>query len=195
MSTKPDEDLDSAIRSHERILQLVPGDMDALDALEGLYRENEFFERVIEILDQKITHASGDNRTHLRCEKARVLAEQMLNPEQAVRELENALSEDPASLEAVVALQNVYEAVEDWENVVNAMELEVTMVLDNVHQAATWRKMAGVFRDQLMNEDRAVEAFESALEANPSDVEAAVALFLVREAGALGECCTVVDDD
>ena len=46
------EDLDNAIRTHERILQLVPGDADALDALESLYRENEFFEQVIQVLDR-----------------------------------------------------------------------------------------------------------------------------------------------
>jgi len=170
------EDLDNAIRTHERILQLVPGDTDALDALEALYRENEFFERVIQVLDQKIAVAGGEEKTPLRCQKAQVLAENMLNPDAAVDELQTALEENPASLEAVVALQQVFGAVEDWENVVMSMELEVTMVMDKDHQAATWRKIAAVYKDELMNQDQAVDAYEAALVASPNDVEAAVAL-------------------
>ena len=99
----------------------------------------------------------------------------MLNPDAAVDELQTALEENP-SLEAVVALQQVFAAVEDWENVVMSMELEVTMVMDKDHQAATWRKIADVYKNELVNQDKAVDAYEAALVASPNDVEAAVAL-------------------
>ena len=170
------EDLDNAIRTFERILVLSPGDSDALDALEGLYRENEFFEQVITILEEKINRSAGSEKTELRCQKARVLSENMLNPEEAVRELNAALDEDDTSLQAIGALQAVYATVDDWENVVHSLEREVQMY-DNVElQAETLSRIAEVYRDNLMDQDKAVEAYERALVAIPHYIEAAVCL-------------------
>lgn len=170
------QDLDNAIRTYERILDIAPDHALTLDALEMLYRENELWEQVVDILDRKLASASGLLRTELHCQKAEVFAERMLAPERAVEELDQALQEDPHSLRAIRALQGVHAAAEDWEEVVGALLRENELHTSDGDMADTLVRVAVVYRDKLLNQDKAVHFYEKALETQPDFTPAALAL-------------------
>lgn len=168
--------LDDAIRTFERILDIDRTNAAALDALEQLYRENGFWEQVIFVLDRKLEAAGGETRTHLRCQKAEVYAEKMLSPEDAVAELDRALEEEPRSLVAVQALQQVHAATNDWERVVDALLKEEELHTSDELRASTLARIAEVYRERLLDVHHAVEYYERALERIPDFPEAAVPL-------------------
>ena len=169
-------DLDNAIRAYERILDIAPDHGPTLDALETLYRENELWEQVVEILDRKLAASTGLLRTELHCQKAEVFAQRMLSPEKAVDELDAALAEDPHSLRAIRALQTVHAAAEDWEKVVAALLREEELHDDEHDKADTLVRVAGVYKDKLLDQERAVQYYERALDRMPDFTEAALAL-------------------
>lgn len=168
--------LDDAIRTFERILDIDRTHASALDALEQLYRDNGFWEQVIFVLDRKLETASGEQRTALRCQKAEVYSEKMLSPEDAVSELDRALTEAPRSLTAVHALQQVHAATNDWEQVVNALLKEEELHTSDELRASTLSRIAEVYRERLLDVHHAVEYYERALERVPDFPEAAVPL-------------------
>lgn len=169
-------DLDNGIRTYERILDIAPDHANTLEALELLYRENELWEQVVDVLDRRLASATGLTRTELHCQKAEVFAEKMLAPERAVEELDRALQDDPHSLRAVQALQAVHAAAEDWEQVVAALLREKDLHMSDEDKADTLVRVAAVFRDKLLNQERAVHFLEKALEIKPDFTPAALPL-------------------
>ncbi|GMV43673.1 MAG: hypothetical protein AMXMBFR64_53890 [Myxococcales bacterium] len=169
-------DLDNAIRTYERILDIAPDHGQTLDALEMLYRENELWEQVVDVLDRKLRVATGLLRTELHCQKAEVFAERMLAPDRAVGELDRALREDPHSLRAVRALQGVHATAGDWELVVSALMREHDLQTADADKAEALNRVAEVYRDKLLNQEKAVHAYERALETLPDFTPAALAL-------------------
>ena len=169
-------DLDNGIRTYERILDIDPNHANTLEALELLYRENELWEQVIDVLDRRLASASGLVRTELHCQKAEVFAEKMLSPERAVEELDRALQDDPHSLRGVRSLQAVHATAGDWEEVVTALLREKDLHTSDEDRADTLVRVATVFRDKLLNQERAVHFLEKALEVKPDFTPAALPL-------------------
>jgi tetratricopeptide (TPR) repeat protein len=107
--------------------------------------------------------SSGPLAARLHHERGRVLAEGLRQPEQAVIAFRAALAAAPEHGSAFLALERLYVNAAEWESLVQLYLDEATRV--SGADAAFWRaRAARILRGRLYDEERAVAAYNEALD-------------------------------
>jgi tetratricopeptide (TPR) repeat protein len=179
-------DLPAAIQTYRAVLAEDPADLVALRALDGLYRETESWQEHAEVLrtlveldvheselvDLKYRLAETQNR-HLgdpaaALENYREILFLNQEHEGARRALEGMLEDEQLRAEAAAILETIYEAREDWENLIRALEILAAADDRPERRVALLRKIAATAASQLGALDRALDAQARALREDPS---------------------------
>ncbi len=165
-------DPDNAIYGYRELLSRVPSHKVSLDALDRLYRETSQWESVQDVLERKAYHATSTaERGELLCERSSILLEKLRDPDQALSILQQALRDEPGHRRGLELLVRIYEAREEWENMIDALRRQ-SMYLETDHErSAIERRIAAVYRDRLHDGMHALEHLEKANELVPDDVE------------------------
>lgn len=120
------EKLGDAQRAADRyrsLLDLEPGDQDALDALESIYTDREDWSALQEVLVRRIDHCQDDDaRLAVQMRLAELSHEQLGNDEESIRWYEQALSTRPAHRPALSRLQELLTSEARWYDLVELHE-------------------------------------------------------------------------
>lgn len=167
-----------AQRAWEHILELLPSDSAALDALCRIYGDTGDWSTLVRVLEKKIAQtAEPADAVVLALRRAEILENKLENPVDAARALEQAIAElDPRSWEAHRRLRAIYERAEDWANVVKVAERQLLLTEASEDKAARALELGTLWRDRLNDSRRAIAAFERARELAPGQRPALVAL-------------------
>lgn len=175
-----------AIASYKALLEDDPVDSQALAALDRLYREAESWDEYAQVLRRRIDlDASIEEIIDLKFRLAQVEAKELGNPQGALESyreilflnpddesarsaLEGLLDDDALSGEAAAILESIYEAREEWDKLVHALEILVASSDDPERKVELFRKVAAVRARQLGDLPGAFEAQARALSANPA---------------------------
>jgi golgin subfamily B member 1 len=169
--------LERALAGYERVLSLDPGQLGALDALIRIHEAGGRLGKVVQLYERRI-EAEQDTiaRVALRHRAARLRSEQLDDSEGAIRlELAN-LDDDPGSLQAMEALEKLYEQTERYPELVKllARRLEVA---DGVSERTRVRvRLALVAEQQLGDRARAIAELREIVSEEPAHIEANQAL-------------------
>src|SRR5262249_34296676 len=114
-----------AISAYRSALATDPGCADALAALDRLYRRNEMWEQLIDVLERRADSLDeGDEQMRVRLEIGRLWDERLNEPSRAIAAFNKVKDVDPRSLPALRALERLYERTGQSEAYLDVLEQE-----------------------------------------------------------------------
>lgn len=171
----------------ERVLDIRPGNDEALEQLEGLYEREKNYEELVRILDQRaeLVDATADKVSVL--EKLGQTYSSRLNDDSKAAEVwRRVLELDGEHRKAQAELKKKYTAEGDWENLewffrnyatvndlVRTMETQAKSAETDEDKTTLLFKAAAVWKDELGETRRAVKNLEAVLEISDRHAEAA----------------------
>ncbi len=162
-----------AINNFEKALGVDSSHRPTLEALVSIYTELKDWKQVVaykrQILDSVF---EGDERFKILLEIADIWQEQDRNPVKAIEALEEARDLQPDNRALLNKMLPLYEATQNWARMIDTIQAIADMEKDNVRKAKFVFTMAQLYRDKMMDQDRAVELFNEALDLNPNYLEA-----------------------
>ena len=169
-------DHEAAARALEAILAIDGTHDGALSALARHYRALEKWEPACAIYEK---HASvttdPTRRIDLLLARARTLAEQIGSPDRASKTYEQILAIQPAHAGALEALAQLREMSGDAHAALSAIEALAMKAQTPEAKAEQWMRAARLLEAR-GDKDSAIERYKLALDANPRDPGASVAL-------------------
>ncbi|MCG8424347.1 MAG: tetratricopeptide repeat protein [Proteobacteria bacterium] len=167
-----------AIEHYRRILEIAPGNKQALDALGRIYESTEEWTDFIDITRRQIRVTSDRNVKALLYFKCGSVMEAKFGKEEdAIRYYDAAIKTSASCLPAVHGLRDLYRRRKDWKRVIQTLELEVKLWQDDKERAGVFAQIGRIYSDDLAQPDRALHYYESALSVDPECVPANKALF------------------
>lgn len=145
------EDYYGAIESYRQIQALDPEAYEVLPSLEKLYRLQEQWHELIEVLETRISLTTDTNQIfEMKSEVAQVYDLHLDMPEQAVEAYQHILGFDANNRNALQALEKLYTQLEQWEQLLEVLtkQIELSNRVDdkvNLHYriAIVWEEELG----------------------------------------------------
>jgi tetratricopeptide (TPR) repeat protein len=179
-----------AAECREQILAIDASNEGALSALPRHYRALEEWERLEELYEHHAKAAADESRrVELLLQRAQVLADNMSSPDRAMQVYEQVLELQPTHAVALEALARLREQAGDAAAALSAIEALAAQSSTPASRAEQWIRAARLLQER-GDLDGAIERYKLALEADPS--EAAAALALRQAYAARGEAQSVV---
>ena len=157
-----------AEQSWVALLDLDSSHVEALRALEALYREREDFERLAETLDQRaaVTYDEGE-LTLARVELGRLRAVHMDDLHGAVDAYEEALELDETNAEALAALDDLYERLNEYDELSRVLETRIELAADDTARLGLLVRLASIEERKRGRVDPAIQRYEEVLAVEP----------------------------
>jgi tetratricopeptide (TPR) repeat protein len=166
-------DVARAIGLFNRVLDVAPRDLAAVEALEGLYQTAERYAELSQILQRKskVLDDAGQQKAALY-EAARLEEEVLNRPEAAIQVYEAVLELEPEDLQALDALIKLYLDLARWEDLLAAQLKKVDLVHGSEDKKAIYYQMGAVYERELEDVPRAIDTYQKVLELDPDDLPA-----------------------
>ncbi len=164
---------DDAARHYDRALAEQAGHEPAIAALIAIYTDEERFDMVVHTLGRKLESLTDDGESsRVHVEMASVWREKLFDTQKALEHLEAAVEADPESQDALWPLADHYMGLSQWTK---AMPL-LDVLADRLEQSGDDRvgevhKRIARCAEALLDNDRAVDHYEVALQQLPNDGE------------------------
>ncbi|MCB9729140.1 MAG: tetratricopeptide repeat protein [Deltaproteobacteria bacterium] len=176
---------DGAIVHFRRVLQLAPGDMAALDALEEIHLSRHDFEGLEEVLRARAEHAEDPERGRdARRRLGQLYEDVFLDLERAAATYQDILDQEPDDEEALVSLRRALSADEAWGELTSALEDLCPRLATAERRAALQFELARLYREQTAEPSMAALHLRDLLDHPEADRAAVIAtLEAMFEAG------------
>jgi golgin subfamily B member 1 len=203
----------AAIETYQAVLEDDPADGTALAALDALYAKTKAWDRYAEVLRQRIDlegeeavlvdlkyRLAGTLLEHLDDERAALDNYREIlfingDHEGARLALEGMLKKKGLKADAAAILEGIYEAREDWEKLIAALEILAASDSQVERKVSLLRKIAFVAAERLRALDRALDAQARALKEDPSLADSRLELEqLAEQAGAWDQLIKIYND-
>ncbi|MDI7266447.1 MAG: hypothetical protein QME96_00435 [Myxococcota bacterium] len=166
-------DLDRAVDSLRRVLDINPADAEALDEIAKLLERSgdhagalDGLERLVEVV------AEPDRRVDILTRLGTVLEKQMGDRAGAVGRFEQALAIRPDHLPAMAALREIHVDNAEWVPAVRMLDREQAATPGERQRAKLLTQRGRILLDQMGDEAEAVACFEQAVALDPEAEEA-----------------------
>ena len=166
-----------AMKSYEVILELVPGDIEATAQLKEIYESRRDWANFIRVAMLEVDGEEDDELRLIRLKDlAELAAARIAKPETGIQLWQRVLAVEPENIDAVSALEDLYEKSKDHEALADLLEAKLGLVSDAGEQTAVLEKMAILLGIRLHDYERAAGAWRRLLELDPGHARAKVEL-------------------
>ncbi len=165
--------LDRAIEHYEQVLRLDDEHHMSADALERLFQQAERYEDLAGIYKRKarMVPSASDQREQLV--KAAAIYEDILDkPGDAISVYQQVLEVDPEDVESIDRLIELQTQLGKWSSLLEAYERKAEVVTDLEARKELYTAMGRVQEMQLDDAEKAIDAYQRALEIDPDDLAA-----------------------
>lgn len=163
---------DRAIKSLEKALELDASHAPSLRLLANVYVAESRFEDAYEVLIRLVPLVFGDDRTNLLVEIGRLGTGELDDPYRAIDAYEDANRQRPQDKEILESLLALYRQTRQGPRAVEVLEELVRIEQDEKARVRLNQTLGEVYRDEIKNEQRAVQYFNAALDLDPTFVKA-----------------------
>ncbi|MFN3201894.1 MAG: tetratricopeptide repeat protein [Bradymonadia bacterium] len=179
------EQVPGAIEVYREILGEMPGHEPALQALEGLVRDDREAARATEVLEPLFKEAGAwerligvwgnllivttepETRTHLRLQLGQAYEDMLVDSEQAFAAYAEAFKEAPTEPQVLAALERVARNTGSWDALVQLVESQLPEIPDQEVVRDLCLRVARIFEEELASNVDAIERYRTALEVDP----------------------------
>jgi tetratricopeptide (TPR) repeat protein len=180
--TQLDDDTE-AIRRYKDVLALDARYPDALRGLDRVYSKLGRFQDLLENLRLQIEAAATPRQRVTLWERiAALYEEEFIDLPQAAEAFENVLKLDASNENALTALVRLYRGLERWEDVVGTYDRHIKLLSEAPRRLALILARAKVLAEQVGSPERAIHAYEQALDIDSHHAGAMEAIAKLREA-------------
>lgn len=171
------EDINSAIATHQRVLDIDDRKTDSYAELERLFGLVESWEDVVDTLLKWTEHSDSTAQLlELSHRAVDVVLEKLENPDRAAQLLKDLLQTNPNDVPAYNKLRDIYASLEDWERVADVF-LDQEAQASTDEERAKHRAAAGdIYLNRLKDRNKAILHFERSMELNPKQDNVALGL-------------------
>jgi len=184
-----------AIQLYQKTLDIDPTRADVLDSLEKLSERSRDFTTLASALERRVAlEADTAGKLAALQKLGSVYAEQIQDPERAVRTWRRVLELSPGHARALRvlreaylgagdfdALEELYGSQNDWEGLSEVLSNAADRAKDNQGKIALSYRAARVYEEKLHQPDRAFRSYDRILAVDPGDTRAARALLPLYE--------------
>ena len=163
--------LDEQIRTHLETLEAAPGDVQAFDALVGLYESTSRYEDLVALYEARARWVPA---TALLARAATLAEKKLRNVPRAEALYRQLLRLDPTNTEALKSLCDLLESEESWPALASVLEQAATHAPAPREAARLTLRLARVHEQRLLRRDRAALLYVRAQRLDPELVEARV---------------------
>jgi len=143
----------------------------AAEALERIYLTRGSYPELVEVLEVRAKFAEqAADRRQLLTRTADVLDQIIGDAPRAIDAYRQILDIDPADLDALGALERLYERTADWAALIGVLRVRTELALDSERRTYHLR-IAHIYEDRLGDADDAIAAYNTALEESAADAE------------------------
>jgi golgin subfamily B member 1 len=173
-----------AIAVNLRVLEIDPEDLSALDKLIELFLRLEDWERLLDIYTRKADIVvDPDEKKRLYLEVGAVYERELSNVQKAIDNYQRILEIDPEDLMAIGRLDALYQATENWEELLSVLEREADLASDPNEVISYRYRIAELWDHRLGDPMRAVDIYREILETIPDHEPTLNALEAMIQAG------------
>ncbi|MGD8606665.1 MAG: tetratricopeptide repeat protein [Myxococcales bacterium] len=197
------DDTRAAIENYEKAAELAPSDLRALRGLERLYQQEGRYQDLLGILEREYeVVATERERIEILMRLSRMWQEEFRKPDNAADRLEQVLDIDPLHDEALCRLEELYRAMQRWDDLVRTYDRHASATADTEERVRIFRELGEVYGSYTNDVEQAIDSYLNALSLNEHDVISLRALSKLYERkgdhGAaldvLGQLAAVVDE-
>ncbi|WP_197041054.1 tetratricopeptide repeat protein [Chondromyces apiculatus] len=165
--------VDDAANGYLRVLSIDPADAEALAAMDALYRRTERWNDLIGVYRRRIELAQeATERESLYAQMAEVYDHRLGQPEEAISAYREVLTQDPASLSALTALDSLFQRQEMWEELADNLEAQLNLSTDDAQQISLMLRLAALRESKMNMVDSAIDIYSQVLDRQPSNADA-----------------------
>ena len=176
------QDDEAAIDGYRQALEFDPSNAEALESLERLYTKLDRPGDLLQIYERQLELTQDyRDRTTILFRSAAIWEERYGNLQNADACMEAVLAQDAQNLQAIKTLERLRKAQGRWDELIGVVDRHIHLLTHPVEKAELLVEVGDIFHQQLKQVDRAVEAYQQALELNPRCRPAMHALGMLYE--------------
>ena len=157
----------NSAEAYAALLALEPGDREARERLEELYRKRRAWKELYELFELELKSADGPAKNALLLEMAQLAAERLARGADAVRLYGEILEDDPARQDVLDALEKHAERTKDWAALADALERREKTAADDGVRLVALQKLGTVYAEHLNDPKAAARAWRRVLALSP----------------------------
>jgi tetratricopeptide (TPR) repeat protein len=155
---------DRARRYHQRVLEILPDDRDAMAALEEISAQQSDWEGLLRIYRRRVElEADPVARRELLFKTAFLEEERVCDLQAAAVTYQRILELEPTSRRAMRALGKIQEARADWAGLARVYEAELRVTGDADGKVELLLRLGGLYEQSLGRREDALRAYKDAL--------------------------------
>ncbi len=165
------EDVNSAVEAYNNILMVDPNHLDAIGNLERLYRGQENWFDLAEILQRHAEAAAGDPGTQVRSlnELGTIQRDQISDPNAAIDAFNRSLAVIKQQPSVWRALADLYDETANWHASVQALNEEAALTQDPEEKVQILNRIGFMNEASLQDDVEAERVYQIALGLVPSN--------------------------
>jgi tetratricopeptide (TPR) repeat protein len=166
-----------AAESYDKVLSIEPADVEALRAMDALYRGNERWGELIGVYRRRIELADDvAAREELCSQMAQVYEEKLGQAEEAIAAYREVLALDASSLAALTALDGLLTRQKLWQDLAENLETQLGLAASDEEQLAFMLRLASLRERQMQDPEAAIEGYRQVLDRDATNQVAMSAL-------------------
>ncbi|NOY93292.1 MAG: tetratricopeptide repeat protein [Deltaproteobacteria bacterium] len=158
-----------AIKCFERLLALIPGDLEALTRLKESYEKRRDWENLIGVMRKEAQLLDEVDRPARYVEMAQLATQRLRKPAICIELWQEVLEADPNHPEALEALAQLYERAREFEPLAAVLEKLAEATTDEAELKKQLQKLGMIYADKVGDDAGAIRAFTRLLEIDPDD--------------------------
>ncbi|MCA9522042.1 MAG: tetratricopeptide repeat protein [Myxococcales bacterium] len=161
-----------AVRVLQKVLDIDPHNLDAINNLETLYLDSADYASLVEIYSRKAELAEDpEDKKQILYRKGSVFEDNLDNLDDAIDTYRKVLDWEPDDLEALGALDRLFSKKEDWLQLLEVLERLRECYDATERQEITYR-IGTLYEEKLDDTFQAIESYRVVLETNPNHMAA-----------------------
>ena len=167
---------DQAVTYFQRALEVDPQFIPAIENLERIYAARGENKQLVDVLTRKV--AALAEASEIAATKLRIgaLNETMQDTQRAAQTYREVIEIEPTNLQGLRGLARVYQALEQWPELVKVLESELEVVTTERERIDILMQLANIHEEQFRKPDASATRLEQVLEIDPNHEEAYFAL-------------------
>jgi tetratricopeptide (TPR) repeat protein len=158
-------DAAQATYAYQRALDADERCLDAINALERLYRRTQAWDRLVDVLAKKaLVVEDSELAIRLRIQVGELWEDRLGDNERAVAAYKEVLAVDPQNLAALKALDTLYQKTGNMEAYLENLEHQLEVSSPEGDRVEIYQRMATVWETQFAKTDRAADMLEKSLQ-------------------------------